>query len=295
MQKQSAYTREFHAMTQALAKFRHYLLGHKFVIRTDQKSLKILMDQSLHTPEQQAWLHKFIGYYFTIECKPGKENLAADALSRLFLMAWSEPQNQFLHDLRVELGQNEHMSTIVKQCQHPSNPDPYYSVKEDLLYWKGRLVISSLSSLQDKVLQEYHSSSIGGHAGVARTLARITSHFYWPNMKNDIKQFVQNCSIYQQAKSVNTLPAGLLQPLPIPNEVWEDIAMDFITGLPLSFGYTVIMVVVDRLTKYGHFMALKSDYSSKSVAEVFMANIVKLHGMPKSIVSDRDKVFTSRF
>lgn len=71
--------------------------------------------------------------------------------------------------------------------------------------------------------------------------------------------------------------------------------MDFITGLPLSFGYTVIMVVVDRLSKYGHFMTLKADYIAKQVAEVFMSNVVKLHGMPKTIVSDRDKVFTSYF
>ncbi|MCH93889.1 enzymatic polyprotein, partial [Trifolium medium] len=100
VQKQSAYLREFRAITEALAKFRHYLLGHKFIIRTDQQSLKSLLDQTLQTPEQQAWLHKFIGFDFTIEYKPGKENLAADALSRMFTLAWSEPQHQFLHDLR---------------------------------------------------------------------------------------------------------------------------------------------------------------------------------------------------
>ncbi|MCI29691.1 enzymatic polyprotein, partial [Trifolium medium] len=81
-QKQSTYVREFRAITEALAKFRHYLLGHKFIIRTDQKSLKALLEQTLQTPEQQAWLHKFIGFDFTIEYKPGKENVAADALSR---------------------------------------------------------------------------------------------------------------------------------------------------------------------------------------------------------------------
>lgn len=146
-----------------------------------------------------------------------------------------------------------------------------------------------------KVLREYHSSPIGGHAGITRTMARVVAQFYWQGMKEDIKQFVQQCAICQQAKSTNALPAGLLQPLPIPSQVWEDVAMDFITGLPNSFGYTTIMVVIDRLTKYAHFVALKTEYTSRMVAEVFMNQVVKLHGMPKSIVSDRGKVFTSNF
>nr|KYP37665.1 Transposon Ty3-I Gag-Pol polyprotein [Cajanus cajan] len=230
MQKQSAYTREFHAITTAIAKFRHYLIGHKFVIRTDQKSLKCLMEQPIHTPEQQAWLHKFLGYDFTIEYKPGKENLVADALSRSYFMAFSQPQWDFIANL-----------------------------------------------------------------GIARTLARVSSQFYWPGMHQDIKSYVQQCLIYQQAKSSTTLPAGLLQPLPIPQQIWDDLAMDFIVGLPPSYGFTVIMVVIDRLSKYAHFCQLKADYSSKQVAEVFMKSIVRLHGIPKSIVSDRDRVFTSNF
>lgn len=117
MQKQSAYTRELFAITEALAKFRHYLLGDKFVIRSDQKCLKSLMDQSLQTPEQQAWLHKFIGYDFTIEYKPGKDNLAADALSRVFCMAWSEPKSTFLEDLKKEIRQNDALQQIFKLCK----------------------------------------------------------------------------------------------------------------------------------------------------------------------------------
>ncbi|MCH86637.1 hypothetical protein A2U01_0007496, partial [Trifolium medium] len=257
--------------------------------------LKNLLDQSLQTPEQQAWLHKFVGFDFKIEYKPGKENIAADALSRVLMLTWSEPQSQFLQELSDALLKDDTLKDIMVACQRQGNQKEHYTTREGLLFWKDRLVIPMGKGFVEKILEEYHNAPVGGHAGVVQTLARIKAQFYWPKMKKDIKQFVLQCVTCQQAKAVNVLPAGLLQPLPIPNQVWEDVAMDFITGLPSSHGFTVIMVVIDRLTKYSHFMPQKSDYSSKSVAEAFMENIVKLHGVPKSIVSDRDKVFTSAF
>jgi hypothetical protein len=286
--------REFRANTETLAKFRHYLLGHKFIIRTDQKSLKALLDQTLQTPEQHAWLHKFIGFDFTIEYKPGKENQAADALSRVCLMAWSEPHYSFLDELRLEIQQDTHLKEIMQQCLNNSCADPNYTIKYNLLFWQERLVIPDNSTLIQKILFEFHSSPIGEHSSITRTMARIASQFYWPHMRQHIVAFIKHCVICQQAKTTTITPAGLLTPLPIPTLVWADIAMDFITGLPPSNGFTVILVVIDRFTKYAHFFPLKSDFDSKKVAEIFMQNILKLHGMPSSI-ADRDKVFTSTF
>nr|KYP59122.1 Transposon Ty3-I Gag-Pol polyprotein [Cajanus cajan] len=147
----------------------------------------------------------------------------------------------------------------------------------------------------NQVLLEFHSSKVGGHAGVTKTMARICSQFFWPGMQQRIRKFVRECQIFQQAKVQQALPAGLLQPLPIPLHVWDDIAMDFITCLPLSHGYSTIMVVVDRLSKFGHFIPLKAAYTSKTVAEAFVTHIVKLYGIPRSIVSDRDRIFMSLF
>ena len=103
------------------------------------------------------------------------------------------------------------------------------------------------------------------------------------------------CAVCQQCKSDCMKPAGLLQPLPIPTRIWIDISMDFIESLPISNGHSVIMVVVDRLFKYAHFIPLKHPFTVASVAKTFVANVVCLHVIPTSIVSDRDKVFISSF
>jgi hypothetical protein len=283
-QKKSAYFREMLAISEAIAKFTHYLMGHRFIIRTDQKSLRSLMDQSLQTPEQQQWLHKFLGYDFTIEYKPSKENLAADALSRLMTLSWSEPQCQIIPQVKEVLKVDTQWSEIIQKCLTQGGSYLQYTFRDGLLYWKQRLVIPQKNDLIQQILYEFHTSPIGGHAGFTRTMPIMKSQVYWPDMKKDIQQYVQTCVVCQQVKTSNTLPAGLLQPLPIPSQVWDYVAIDFITGLPLSYGYTTILVVIDRLSEYARFLPMKTDYTSKSVAEIFMHNIVKLHGMPKSIV-----------
>jgi len=99
----------------------------------------------------------------------------------------------------------------------------------------------------------------------------------------------------QQTKHTTTLPTGLVQPLPIPIQIWEDVTMDFITNLPLSHSFCVIMVVVDHLSKFGHFIPLRPNFDSKQVADAFIYHIVSLHGIPKSIVLECNRVFVSFF
>jgi hypothetical protein len=114
-------------------------------------------------------------------------------------------------------------------------------------------------------------------------------------MKLVVKTFVKQCQICQQVKHELCKYPGLILPLPIPKKTWSDISMDFIEALPKSNGYSVILVIVDRLTKYSHFFPMKHPYYAATIAQIFLDNIVKLHSIPKSIISDRDTVFTSTF
>ena len=113
----------------------------------------------------------------------------------------------------------------------------------------------------------------------------MTSNDLWLSVP-----FVSKLNKYQALS-----PLGLLQPLPIPHQIWDNLTMDFIEGLPKSNGYDAILVVVDRLSKYAHFSPLKHPFTAKTVVALFVKDIVRLHDIPRTIISDRDKVFLSHF
>ena len=148
-----------------------------------------------------------------------------------------------------------------------------FSDKDGLLWYQGRLVLPTGSRHKLMVIHEFHNTPIGGHSGALRTYKRVPANFYWVGMKRDILEYVRHCDVCQRSKYDSQTPGGLLQLLPIPDRVWEDVSMDFIEGLPSSNGFSVILVVVDRLSKYGHFIALKHPYSAKTVAETFVKEV----------------------
>ncbi|CAM8940630.1 unnamed protein product [Rhodiola kirilowii] len=260
------------------------------------------MNQVIQTPEQQQFLVKLLGYDYEIVYKSGSENLAADALSRLnepvsslysFLSTVSHCD--LFSKLRKEVSSDPEMSKLHDKLQKGLLNPSLYRALDGLLYFKGRIYVSPQSDLLNLLIREAHETPMGGHSGVHKTFMRLSASFYWPGMKKHVHQFVAQCAVCQTVKYPTTKLAGLLQPLPIPDRIWEDVSMDFITGLPLVGGKSVILVVVDRLSKYAHFAYLNSGYTAPQVVTVFIDTIVKLHGFPRSIVSDRDKVFLSRF
>ena len=291
----STYDKEMLALVLAVQKWRPYLMGRKFIIRTDHKSLKYLWEQKITTIAQQRWLSKLMGYDFVIEYKRGSENLVADALSRREdtgeLKAISQPVPSWIEPIKEEVQTIPELQRLVMLCQEGEAVGPW-QFREGILFFKDRIYLWEKSSLIATILEEIHA---GAHEGYQKTVQRIRSIFYWKGMKTRVKEFIRQCDICQRHKVDNLSPAGLLQPLPIPTQVWSDISMDFIDGLPTSQGKTTIFVVVDRLSKYAHFIPISHPYTAVSVAQVFFEQIFRLHGMPQSIVCDRDVTFTSVF
>jgi hypothetical protein len=134
-----------------------------------------------------------------------------------------------------------------------------------------------------------------GHEGVHRTLHRLRCDFHFPNMHHLVQEFVRSCPTCQRYKSEHLHPAGLIMPLPVSSAVWADIGLDFVEALPRVNGKTAILSVVDRFSKYCHFIPIAHPYTAASVAQAFFTDIVRLHGVPQSTVSNRDPVFTSTF
>jgi hypothetical protein len=159
----------------------------------------------------------------------------------------------------------------------------------------GEYVMNSPMIAIQKVLLELHNSPIGGHSRFLKTYHRVKKDFFGDGLKANVQRFVAECVVCQQNKVETIKTLGLLQPLSIPSQRWEEVSMDFITGLPKSEGKSVIMVIVDRLINYAHFCALCHPFKASTVATTFMETVQKLHGSPKIIVSDRDLIFTGHF
>lgn len=304
-QQKPIYERELMAIVLSIQKWRHYLLGRRFVVRTDQQSLKYLLEQREVTLDYQRWLTRILGYDFDIEYKVGAENRVADGLSRIVhyttieviprFFALTLPASLQAQDIYAEVDQNENIQHLIAKVSSGEAPKEGFTVVQGRLFYKGRLFLPSNLIHIPVILRECHDSLLGGHSGVLKTLQRIRATFYWPKMRKRVQEYVAECEIFQTHKYSTRVPAVLLQPIDIPNQIWEDISMDFIEGLPVSRGWNVIFVVVDRLSKYSHFIAMKHSFTAADVAQKFVESVVKLHGFPRSIISDRDKIFLSTF
>ena len=203
--QQSIYEKELMAVRLAVTKWKYYLMGRHFIVRTDQQSLRHLTQQTEIGGEYQKWVSRLLGYSFEVQYKPGKSNLVADALSRktvgeiefgtlLTLTGW---------DWKVvdhEVQAHPALRLVVEEIKKGKIQPEGFTVVDGRLLCRGRVVLPRKSQFKEILLREYHCSPLGGHAGELKTYLRLSAEWQWTGMRKDVNAFVQLCTVCQQQK-----------------------------------------------------------------------------------------------
>ena len=289
------------------------MYGEKCFIYIDHKSLKYFPSQREINLRQRRWMELIKDYDCMIDYHLGKANVVADALSRKTvqtlralnaqlslkddgtvvaeLIARSDMLNRVLEAQKIE----EKIAAIISQIGNGKKIE--FTVKENgVLYYKDRVCIPDGNDFRKTILEEAHSGSFAIHPGSIKMYLDLKMSFWWSGMKRDVSEFVTKCLVCQRVKIEHQVSSGLLQPIRIPKWKWDQITMDFVVGLPLTWRkHDSVWVIVDRLTKSAHFLPVRTDYSLDKLVELYIKEIVRLHRIPISIISNRDPRFTSRF
>ena len=288
------YDKELYALVRALQTWQHYLWPKEFVIHTDHESLKHLKGQDKLNRRHAKWMEFIETFPYVIKYKKGKENVVADALSRRYALLTTLDSKFLGFEFIKELYESDNdFSNMFITCANGAVSNDFY-VFEGFLFKKNCLCIPNCS-LRAVLVREAHGGGLMGHFGVQKTYDILIEHFYWPCMKRDVHKICGQCIVCLKAKS-KLQPHGLYTPLPIPDVPWIDLSMDFVLGLPRSRkGKDSIFVVVDRFSKMAHFIPCHKSDDAVHIADLFLREIVRLHGVPRTIVSDRDVKFLSHF
>ncbi|QRW12162.1 Retrotransposable element Tf2 protein [Ceratobasidium sp. AG-Ba] len=312
--------KELLAIVESLKHWRIYLEGTilPVTVFTDHRNLERWKNAETFNRRHARWHMELASFNFEIHYRPGKMSNKPDALSRRHdhedipnpqqIMINAERFKGFkanieidiIYMIRESLSDDESLTTLIESTKKKEDLPPSirkqydkYEWKEDLLWYEGRIVIPENKEIRLAILEMHHDNPIAGHQGQARTLELISRRYYWPAMKQQVNRFVETCEICQRSKGHKQYAPQ--KPLPIPQKPWEDIAYDFIVKLPESQGMDSILVVIDRFSRQAHFIPCLESTNAEGVADLFIKEVWKLHGLPKTTVSDRGPTFNSQF
>lgn len=315
---------ELLAIMHALKVWRVYLLDRPFIVETDHKSIETILTQKTTNRRVARWFNELAEFQPQFKWIPGNTNDVADALSRnpdfehkaaqvslkellkaaedKAIVASVQVRKMSIHDMAKKAYVTDERTRVIMEKLLGEETVPKYSITDGLLYYQTRedeeqrLVIPDNEDLKNRVIFENHDVVTSGHPGYFKTFIGVQRNYYWPKMSKYIQRYVRSCEQCQRTKARQMKPPGLLNPLDIPCGRWVDISMDFLVSLPQSEdGDDAIIVIVDRLTKRAKFIATSTKATAEQTANLFMKHYVRDHGLPKTIVSDRDSKFTSKF
>ncbi len=280
--------RELLAVRLALGEWRHWLEGsaQPFLVWTDHKNLEYIRSAKRLSSRQARWALFFDRFDFTLSFRPGSKNVKPDSLSRQFEHPGEEtPAYTMLSEGVVVGALSWDVERRVEEAER--------GVEVPVECPAGRLFVPE--ALRPEVLQWGHESRVACHPGVRRSLAAIRQRFLVALHRPGCQAVCIGLLCLCPEQVSNRPSVGLLQPLPIPSCPWSHIALDFISGLPPSRGYTVISRWWDRFSKAVHFVPLPKLPSAKETAQLVIDHIFRIHGLPVDVVSDRGPQFVSRF
>ncbi|KAG1957182.1 retrotransposable element [Pimephales promelas] len=289
--------RELLAMKLALEEWCHWLEGasEPFIVLTDHKNLEYLRSSKRLNPRQARWALFFTRFNFTVTYRPGSKNTKADALSRQ-----SEERNQNSEPENI-LCENLCDSCLCNLCElvAPVQWDVITEIQQTNVQTPTPAecpagLIYVPETFRSRLIDQVHSNPSSGHPGITATIHLLRNRFWWPTLTADTTNHIQNCTDCQTSKSPRKLPAGMLCPLPTPQQPWSHIAIDFITDLPNSQGFTTICTIVDRFSKACRLFPLTKLPTALETAELLCNQVFRFYGLPEVIVSDRRPQFTSR-
>jgi hypothetical protein len=285
---------------------------------TDHKSLKYIFTQLELNLRLRRWMKLVADYDLEIAYHPGKANVVTDALSRKRVGA---APGQSVETLVIEIGalrlcavareplglEAVDQTDLLSRVQLAQEKDEgliaaskaegfeYQFAANGTILVHGRVCVPKDKELRQEILSEAHASMFSIHPGATKMYRDLKRYYQWVGMKRDVGNWVEECDVCQLVKIEHQVSGSLLQSLPIPEWKWDFITMDFVVGLPVSRTKDAIWVIVDRLTKSAHFLAIRKTDGAAVLAKKYVSEIVKLHGVPVSIVSDRDSKFTFAF